>query len=191
MPPPSGYEPAPLADQVPVPPLRPTSVSVIAIIGIVWASLGLICAPLSIVPYFVASMGAQNPTIKMVQDSKLLFGWTIVFTALSFALAVMLMASSIGSLRLTRWARTGMIGWAIGATVLTLLNTVVQVVFVLPPLLAKMSNGNPADQGAAIGGVVGVVFGLIVGFALPIVVVIFFRKQHVVDAFTQASASRI
>jgi hypothetical protein len=191
MPPPSGYEPTPLAYQVPVPPLRPTSVSVIAIIGIVLASLGLICTPFALIPFFMTSAAAQNPQIQMMHDSKPLMAWTIGSLAINFVLAILLLAASIGSLRLSAWARKGMIAWAIASSAMAIIGTAVQCVFVLPQLLAKMNSGNPADYGAAIGGIVGAVFGIIFSLILPAFILVYYRKPHVVDAFAQGTASRL
>ena len=190
MPPPSSYQPAPLAYEVPVPPLRPTSVSVIAIIGIVLASLGLICTPFAVIPFVMTGAAAQNPQIQLIQNNKPLMAWSILALVVQFLLSILLLTASIGSLRLSNWARKGMIAWAIASSVMAVLSTAVQCVFIVPQLMAKMNSGNPADYGAAIGGIIGAVAGIVFAFILPAFILIFFRKPHVVDAFEKSSAAR-
>src|SRR5437667_6682864 len=61
-------------------PPRPTSVTVIACIGIVLGALGLFCKPASLV-MFVIKMPFQHPVVEAVRNDSFIRGWMIVSVA--------------------------------------------------------------------------------------------------------------
>ena len=77
-------EPTP-TPSIPIEPVaqRPTSITTIAILGIIFGAFGFLCTPASLIPYFVtipAPPGqASNPAtivLDTIKNDKLLFGWT-------------------------------------------------------------------------------------------------------------------
>ena len=176
-------------DYVPVDyaPTRPTSVTVLSIIGIVIAALSLICLPTSVLPFFVPAMQQNNPGIGAIKASPALFGWTLGSAATGILMSLLLLVGSIGALRLIRWARPAMLAYAVLSILMSIVTMVVQLAFVLPVSLAPQ-NLPPGTPASAMGMVRGIAYGSTILFslifmALPTMILIFFRKPHVVDAF--------
>lgn len=182
----SSYEPTPLAYQA-VPPAKPTSVMVIGIIGIVLGSMNVICTPISLIPFIVPTPAGTNPGVDVMKSNSLLFAWIIIASILGTLLGAWLLANSIGSVMLKRWARKGMITYAWGAIALSLVGTAITLVAVVPQLMAQANGGTPEQKGAAIGGVIGGVVGGLIGVILPIFILVWYRKPHVVEAFEGVS----
>ena len=174
------YDPPPF--DAPLPPgTRPTSVTVIAIIGIIMSSLGLLCGPFALLPYMMTLPGPPNPAIDAIKESKPLLGWMIFSTVLTLFLNILLLASGIGALKLKRWARFGMNTYAWFAIAMAIVGTVVSFVWMIPAMTAKTSD--PGVRAGAIGGGVG---GLIGGLLLPIFILIFMNRPLARNAFEQA-----
>ncbi len=177
--------PNPLNYQVPPTfqqPLRPTSVTVIAIFVIIFASIGILCSPFGLIPWF-SDMGVQrDPVSQAIYGNKVVKIWTIAGTLIGFVLAIINLIAAINALKLKRWSREAMIKVAIIQLVLVFIGTCVSAIFMVPDLLAA-GKSDPAYMGAAIGGLIGAVGGLIFGSVLPVLTIIFFRKPHVIEAF--------
>jgi hypothetical protein len=169
----------PLDYTVQMPPGRPTSVTVIAIIGIVLGGLGSLCMPFALIPYFV-NLGMPNPVIDAIKNDDALFGWTIFSTVVSWALAILELTCSIGSLSLKEWARKGLLGWAVASLAMALVGTILNFLWLFPKMNALTG---PAAPGAQIGQYVGMGVGVLLGVALPLVVLYFFTRPKVVAAF--------
>ena len=171
-----------------LPPAKPTSVMVIGVIGIIFGAMGVICTPFSIVPYVLPKFmpaGAQqaNPMVELVTSSTPLMIWTIFSTSLSMVLAIVLLTGSIGSVRLSRWARKLMIGYSIVALIAMVLGLVVMLAVMLPMMMSRMNGGSAEQTGAFVGGIFGGIFGILFGSALPIAILICYRRPNVVAAF--------
>ena len=164
-------------------PRRPTILTVAAIIGIVWSALVLLCTPISLIPMFV-DLGQPNPAIDALKENRAVFGWTIVSTILSFALGILLLASSIGALMLKRWSRRGMIIYGAASIVLAIAGAVVNFTWVLPKMQQVQQ-----DQAAAIGGMIGTVVGMLIGLALPVFMLIAFTRPQVKQALEGDTAA--
>jgi hypothetical protein len=181
----------------PMPHPRPTAVSVLAIIGIVYASIGLLNALLGMAMQVIAtaSGGAFGPTA-----SKLSVSCTIALAGGSLILAGVLMTASIGSLRMRAWARKLMVRWACFYLAWEAVEVTVQTLIVVPEAVnayasATAAAGAPAPMPGVPGLMKsmmygGVVFAFIFCCVLPICVLIFMRKPNVIEAFEQAEAER-
>jgi hypothetical protein len=181
-PPPIGYYPVP-------PPARPTSVTVLAIIGIVLASLSLICTPFQLIGAFMGgAAGSPNP----MMSTPILSAWTIGSSILGVLLAVGLLIGCIGSLRLAGWGRKLMLAVAVVSIVFAVVGAVMNGLVVVPammnsPEMAQM----PQEQrqvAMAFGGGVGACCALLVGAVYPICVLVFFSKESVKQAFSGVPA---
>jgi hypothetical protein len=109
---PQAYAPSP----------RPTVVTVLAIIGIIWAVWGILGGLYSVAFNLMTLQAGHMPfsRLPMIMSP----GWlmfSIVTSAVHLAFAVLLIAASTASLRLTPWGRRGMIWWSWAAIVLTLI----------------------------------------------------------------------
>jgi hypothetical protein len=172
------------------PPARPTSVSVLAIIGIILAAIAVLCAPFALVPYFVKMPGPPNPLIDEVKNNSTIMAYMVFATAASWVLGVVLAAGAIGSLSLKRWARKTMLGYAWGATVLAIVGLIFSFAWMIPMAQRAVANTPAASQGAAIGGVIGGIFGAVMGLAYPLCVLYFYTRQNVIAAFAAETTQR-
>src|SRR4051812_3812319 len=97
--PPPQQPPLPIAYAYPEPSLRPTSVTVMAIIGIILGAMGFLCLPLSLIPYFMP-MPVPNPVIDGVKNDSFLFGTMIAGIVMGWLLGALLLVGSIAALTL-------------------------------------------------------------------------------------------
>jgi hypothetical protein len=123
---PPGYGPIGYSGpQAQAPSPRPTVVTVLAIIGIVWAVWGILAGL-----YTLAANAAALQSGHMPFSHAPLFisqGWiefTLGLGLVHLAFAVLLLAASIASLRLTGWGRRGMVWWSWVAIVLAVVGVV-------------------------------------------------------------------
>ncbi len=173
----------PTAQYVPLDyaPTRPTSVTVLSIISIVFAALGVICVPIGIVSYFIPTVQESNPGIAAVKNNPPLFAWVLASNLFGFVMSIVLMAAAIGSLKLLKWARSLMIAYSIIGILTSIIVTVINTIWLTPVMI---QNAPAQAQGIVkVSSYVGAVIGLVFGLTMPVLVLIFFRKPHVVDAF--------
>ncbi len=172
---PVGYVPLDYA------PTRPTSVTVLSIISIVFALLGVICVPLGLTAYFVPAMQQGNPGIAAVKSDTPLFAWVLISNLIGFVMSIVLMAGAIGSLKLMTWARHLMLAYAAISIVVTIVVTIVNTIWLTPVMV--QSTVPEAQAIVKWSSYIGAVIGMLFGLTMPVLVLIFFRKPHVVDAF--------
>jgi hypothetical protein len=99
----------------------------------------------------------------------------------SFALALLLLVSSIGGLMLKRWSRSGMFIYAIGAILMLIVGTVLQFTWIMPKVQQAQQ-----DQFAGMAGLVGAIIGLVIGLSVPIFMLIAFTRPEVKQALESA-----
>lgn len=171
------------------PPLVRASVwpTVVGIIGVIYASLGLFGAFCGlaypfILPWYVdllRSFGTSEQEVQEVETSMPPVGWTVFASVVGLALFILLF---VGAVRLLRHQASGaklcaiwswvIIPWTIIATVITL---VIQ-------LNAPAPSSGPGQQiVAAIGSVIGAVVGLI----FPVFMVIWFSRSTIKSQVAQ------
>jgi GYF domain 2 len=148
-------------------PARPTSVTVIAVIGIIFGSLGVlgsICGVIAL-PFIRNQMAAQGKTMPTSS------AWVFISAFLGIALGGLLLAASISALRLTPWARTGLLVYAGLSIVIHLISSGVN--------FAQMSGQatTPMQTGIMVGSLIG-------GMIFPVCILYFMTRPHVVAAFT-------
>jgi hypothetical protein len=181
--------------QQPYPPMnpnpRPTSVLVLAIIGIIFGAFGTLCSPLALLPYvmnFNVPGAPPNPAFDTINNSPFLHSYMIVSVVVGWFMAILLLVCSIAALSLKPWARKGLLAWA-GITIVTgIIGLFITVAFILP----AMGQGNtPQAKGAAIGGMVGGIVGGVISLILPVLMLVFMTRPHVVAAFEQNDPANI
>ena len=161
--------------------------TVVGIISIIYASLGLFgtfcgLAFLFVLPSFadwLRGLGMPEEDVQALATSMPPVGWTVFSSLVGLAMIILLF---VGALRLLRHRASGarlcalwswmIIPWTIIATVITL-------VF---QLNAPVPSSDPGQQiGAAIGSVIGVVVGLV----LPVFMVIWFSRPTIKSQVAQ------
>lgn len=170
----------------PLPSRRPKAVTVLAIIGIIWASLGVLGGLCNVLLLFVQMPAQQNPTLARIQSDPFLHSWTIAGNVLSFLLSLLLLAAAIGAMQLRRWSRTGMITWAITTIVLTFIQVVVSITMIAPHLTDNMP-ANPAVRTGAQIGYWGVTLFILALLIYPIFVIVYLRRPEIRMAFESDS----
>ncbi|MCC7391831.1 hypothetical protein IT571_05675 [Candidatus Sumerlaeota bacterium] len=172
---------------------RPTSITVIAVVGIIIGAFGLICSPLQalgmILPEdpqaneMIESMGIPAPEYSPTARVLLL-----VSALISIVGAVLLLSGSIGSFWMKNWARLTMNSYAILALVNGLFNVVVQMIFVLPGMMSQMpqfanNNSGAYGAGAQFSGILGALLGFACMSIYPVLVLVFYNRVATREAF--------
>jgi hypothetical protein len=182
----------------PTAPLRPTSVTVLAIIGIIFGGIGILCKPVGVAAMFIPQPAGANP---MLDLQKQMMAWNVANAVVGTLVSVLLLASSIGSLSLKRWARKGMLAYAGLAVVLTLIGGVVSVVWVLPKAqeAQRQMMAQQASRGAApppqmmnimqAAGTAGAVIGIVLALVFPIAIAYFYTRPAIKAAFEGTGAA--
>jgi hypothetical protein len=165
-------------------PKPPSSVSFVSNLGVVLAGLTLVGVPRSLYRQFYSPTPIPGADIWR-QDSAYMT-YLLVGGAVYFLMAVLLLASSLGSLKLKPWARTGMITYAWISIFTTVAWTIISFVYSLPRLNAVLAaQGRSGDGGAKTIGLfyVFVVGLLLLGLAFATMILIVFNRQVAVNAF--------
>jgi hypothetical protein len=165
---------------------RPTSVTVLAIIGIVWGAIMIPCNAITLIP-FLGNLSAQDPVMSAIRADPVAYGWSVGSTVARVVLAVVLLAGGVGALMLKPAGRSGMLLYARVMIVLAVVDALMGVL-VLFPIARNALSGNPQLASMLIARQVGAVFGIVIAMAYPILVLAFLNKAHVKAAFAGAGA---
>lgn len=190
---PGGFpQPHPLSYAPPPISPRPSSVTVVAIIGIVLGGSGTLCLGLSaITAPFVNTI--QQPSMRQPTD---LVAWNVIQSVIGFALSVVLLIASIAALSLRRWSRTALIWVSVADIFWQVLKATVGFAWALPKMksfFAQVSANLPPGQnpfsGGGMGnlitlfGGIGIGLSMFIAMIFPIVTMIIMRSKDVIAAF--------
>jgi hypothetical protein len=129
-PPPPGYPPMMPYGSTAGAPMRPTAITTIAIIAIIWGSLGLLCSAGGLATTAIAAnMNTPNDPLKSHAGLRAAMA---AFTVIALILAIFQLAGGIGSLKLAGWARLALIVYAIGTIVLNVTDFTVKAAYLAP-----------------------------------------------------------
>lgn len=170
-------------------PARPTSVLVIGIIGIVYASFGLLGGVFQLVSIVVLLTLAKTAVAGVPGAEH--YGWNVVFGIGDTLLAATLLAGSIASVRLLRWGRRVMLYWAPAYLAWHVFQAAVQALVILPVAMASFNAtavgpaGTPGPAPMFMSSMIyaGVIIGLVISAAFPICVLFFMTRPHVRESF--------
>jgi len=157
--------------QVPPPmPRRSSWPTVIGVISISLASLGLICIPISVAG---TALSPSSPQIDEFMPA-----WFSVYQmtsyAISMGMSVLLLVAGILLLKRRPAGRTLHLVHAMISMVMAVFGAVITVMIV-----SRMAEGAPAPMRAAfIGGAIG---GTVFGMAYPIFLLVWFFRRKIVD----------
>ncbi|MHC4292144.1 MAG: DUF4339 domain-containing protein [Planctomycetota bacterium] len=151
---------------------RPTSVTVLGILNIVFGGLGLLCSPFGIISIL---MPQPNSPFQLTSAMKM---FSLVGCAVGFVFAIVLLASGIGLLYLKRWAREAALvyGWA--AIIWGILALVMNGIM----FSSSLSGASQEAMPAVVGGIIGAMCGGLIGLIYPVILIVFMRKPHVIQA---------
>jgi len=151
---------------------RPTSVTVLGILNIVFGGLGLTCIPIGIAMSFVPQ--PDSP----FQPTEAMELFTMIGNIVGFLFSIVLLASGIGLLYQKKWARKTSIIYGWTAIVWCILGLIING-FLFSSMLSDVP---PEAMPGVVGGIVGGMCGGLIGLAYPIILIIFMRKPHVIEA---------
>ncbi len=173
---------------VPVAPRKPASVMVLSIIGIVLSSLALLAGLWGFVMFFIITRVIGGMTgASQASMWSVLMTWQLITTISLLILAILLLTVSIAAIRMARWGRMGMVWYALLHLAWVVVRAVLVVVWLIP---------EQEKQYAAMGVTPGMMpwwatwGGELVSIAghaaFPVVVLIFFTRPKVKQAFEMA-----
>jgi hypothetical protein len=162
-----------------MPPPAPKSIMVLGIIGIVLASLSLLCRTINLVVY------AAMPDVREMPTAT----WEIIISIVSVAFAIVLLIAAIGVIRRAPWARTLILGWAAAYILLLIVELAVAIMYSVPATIEAQKNQpnatiQPGFEGFAYCGATGAILLFLI---YPIFVLVFMRKANVIAAFEGAA----
>ena len=136
------------------------------VLNIIFGSLGLLCSPISILgmPMTVERFG-NSPVLKL---------WMPLSAYLGLVGSVIVLTSGIGLLKYRSWARKLAVYYAMVACLIN----VIGVFIMIGPLTASTSLSGPER----IGGVIGAIFGAVVGVTYNILLIAFLTKRSAREA---------
>ncbi len=156
---------------------RPISVLIFGILNIGFALLGLLGLLFSvlIVPHM---NGGKNPMLEQMNSSPGYAAWMRISTPLGGVVSLILLAAGVGLLMLQNWARIVSIGYGVYTIIMCIVGSIVMV-----NLFSTLAAQSPAPQLFRVFMAIGMVFGLLIGLAYPILLIIFMTRPKVVAAF--------
>ena len=176
---------------------RPTSVSVLGIIGILLAAISLLSpffvliqwAAVRFLPNLSGRVATTSPVNRMYASD--LLAWTVGSTAVHAVLGGALLWASIASLRLRPSGRRGMLAYACVALPWSLIVGIVNGLYVMPKTFAAIYGSGGFSPAATYGiAVVSGVLGGLFGTIFPGFILALFRQPHVVAAFVTDDGAR-
>jgi hypothetical protein len=182
--------------QLPQPSPRPTSVTVFAILGIIFGSLGVL-AMLCNLPPLLGVQFAPNPIMDGIRKDPMLMSLTIGGLVINLVLWILELIASIGMLSLKPTARRLFVWFAILNIIISILSIVVNVAVTNPRMQAiteRAMQSNPqlnAPQMKAImqySSYGGVCFAVVL-LIWPILILYFMTRPHVKRAFGEDGSS--
>jgi len=168
---------------------RPTSVTVLAIIGIIFGFFGFICAPLGLLSTITQGATTAVPNFQQgfqMQQVDLPGGaqaMMIINGAVSFIAAIILLTGSIASFQMKPIARTAMNTYAILAIVNNLVSVVVQIVIMGPMIQQQMPNNEMSPAATFIGMALGAGCAVLCYSIYPICVLFFYNRRRTAALF--------
>ncbi len=163
--------------------MRPTTLTVLGILAILFGALQVLCTPLSL-------LSLNNPMLKeFMPDFEGGYRlWIIVSATLGVLSALALLASGIGLLQVKEWARKLGVGLAVYYILFSFVGAAMQIVVMRPVMQRMMQDlaGTGAEQGAMmggmVGGMIGGVFGVVISLVIYGLVIYFLTRPEIVTA---------
>ncbi|HVS73498.1 MAG TPA: hypothetical protein VHQ47_19905 [Phycisphaerae bacterium] len=159
----------------------PISVKVLSIIGIVLASLSLLGGLCGALLIFTPIL--PLPEIEPLRHDVPYLVIGIISFVIGSALSILLLAGSIGSLRLRPWARLAMIVYAIILPIETVAFAILNLLY-LAPHVASITSAPAAPAAPTLSsGLAGAACSFLLWFSWAGCILFFFTRTNVINAF--------
>ena len=167
---------------------KPTSVKVLAIIGIIWGALQLLCSSISIVGVLamqslVKASGQPNPVADALAAKPMLMTALVAVAIVRVVLSLTLLVGSIAALSLKAWGRSAMLAYSWALIAVTIIEFVVSITMMLPAV-QQSAPSDPQMRQQMMAQQYGSMFcGPAIALIYPIFVLVYMNKSHVKAAF--------
>jgi hypothetical protein len=170
---------------IPQPSLRPTSATVIAIIGICYAGLAILSYAIMLAGLLMIALYTGATVAPFF--TRQIISWNLARPAMGLCVAGFLLAASIGLLRSARWSRRGMIIYAVLALAVVVASSAVDVLFVIPEQRRQLAAmGAPMAAVGPAGQYLGTLIWLLITAAFPIIVLVFMTRPNIREFYDGA-----
>jgi hypothetical protein len=179
----AGWAPEP-DDALAVTP-RPTAATVLAILGLIYGGLGLLCNPLNALGNMLAAnVPPPDDPISRVGFEPTYRQGIVVFSAVGFLACVLLIAACVGLLMRSRWGRALGLAYGSISLVAALAFLVFSMIFFFGPLNDLAAQANTLqEKGRFFGAIFGAGFVALLWFVFPIVTLYLLNTPKVVEAY--------
>ncbi|MEI6970061.1 MAG: hypothetical protein WCL44_00970 [bacterium] len=157
---------------------RPTVLTVLGVLNIVFGVLGVLCTPIALILLFLP-VPDGNQMLVAILENHALRAFNVGNYCCTFLTSGMLVAAGIGILQMRQWGRVTAIAYGIVAIVIDLTGTAVQV-FVLGSVAARVFGPDIAI--AVVAAMFSLVTGCI-GLIYPILLIVLMTRPAVREAF--------
>jgi len=189
--PPAGqsiYAPAgaPGAAPPPLPVKRPASITVIAILQIIFQSLALI----GVLVTTAQLIGAwpESEQSRMMWDDSVFRGWSMVSVPIGAIVGTLWIVTCVGLLRVRPWARSTAIGLVVVGMVMHVAGLIMQIYIFKAGPLAKLIEHSPRVVRLAMSMAFVMAIGAtVLGVGYCVLLLILLKRKVVVDAFRAAA----
>lgn len=155
----------------PPPGTRPTGVTVIAILSLVFAGLGVFGILATAVSLFVdLDVGANDPMGDLLESNEFLRTYTIVGMGLQVLSTALLTFAGIKLLGMYDVGRKAANLYAVFAILMALVGVAVNIMVVIPALMEGADGGDAVQKGTTIGVVIGAFIGAVFSIGFPVAV---------------------
>lgn len=171
---------------------RPTAVNVVAGLGLFLGAVFVLCKPANLMIQMLFKLPQPNPILDAFRNDPTLRAFAFFSTLTGTLISLLLLLSSMGSLALKPWGRTGMFAYAGLALAMTLAEHLA-VTYVVGPEIERVmrQSGMPHPPGVAwMSGWVGVTIGLLLKLWFPALILYSFTRPHVKAAFQRGLPGR-
>ena len=130
---------------------RPTSVTVLGILNIIFAAIGVLgFAAWVAMSFMPLNANPKNPCMELIQQDALYAIYTKISVAIGLVASIVLGLAGIGLLMLRPWGRSLSIGYSIYAIVIVFINSAVFYYCFFQAMLAKQAALPPGPDRVAI-----------------------------------------
>lgn len=186
----NAYQP-PTTKSMRAPKPRPTSITVLGILNIVFGAMGVLGMCFATLPFWLlASNGPSmppNPVLDIMRESQGYRIFLIVSIALGIVAAIALLSAGIGLLKMRPWGRQLSIVYGVYAIFSAIAGVVANSVWVFGPLMQKAAGSSGPEAAGAMGGMLGGTVGGCFGLIYPIVLLVFMFRPNVVESLRSNS----
>ena len=163
---------------------RPTALIVFGILNIVFGLLGICGTAASSAMFFVELPRdplVPNPALELIQSNPTYRTLMLVMIGLGLLASLALLVAGIGLLRSKAWGRTLSIGYAWYGIAGAIFGMIVNWVYLVQPMLAKMDPAFGPAEAATVSTAVSGLLGGCFGMLYPIVLLVFMYRPALRD----------